>query len=56
MMTDEVLICKKDSTGWDEQWCEWFTCPSCKEKSAITEWFNYCPNCGIKIKFNKEEK
>lgn len=49
-------ITKKQSTGKDEMYCEWFSCPSCKKKFVIqTEW-NYCPNCGIKLEFSKSIK
>lgn len=50
---EEVIISKsKDDTGTDEWYCRWFRCPNCK-KNWIYVQSNYCPNCGVKLKWVK---
>ena len=48
--TKTVGISQKHSTGEDEAYGEWFTCPQCKESLICTD-FIYCPGCGKKIRW-----
>ena len=43
-----------DQVGMDEWWCMWFKCKKCGEEN-ITWNFNFCPDCGVKIKWIKNE-
>lgn len=43
-----VQIGRKESLGYDETYCEWFSCPFCKE-GDIRRGDNFCPNCGVRI-------
>lgn len=51
-----VKIGKRDSSGKDEWYCEWFVCPSCKtgwyedySSGHIYHSFKYCPDCGVQL-------
>jgi len=50
----DIKIGKKDDIGKDEWWCNWYKCPNCGENN-IARCFDYCPNCGRKIKWQEEE-
>ena len=56
LIKEEVIeIGTEQDQGKDEAWCNWFECPKCKE-TMITIGSNYCPDCGVKLKWiNKEE-
>jgi len=49
----EAVITPVDSQGKDELWCEWFKCPACA-KANIWRGCNYCPDCGIRIRFGDD--
>lgn len=40
--------------GFEEVYLEWFQCPACLDGNYIATFFNFCPNCGIKIKWKLE--
>ena len=53
MSSDSVSIGEEQNTGWDEWYCHWYACPKCAE-DCIVRRFNYCPNCGVKLKWQEE--
>lgn len=42
---------KTDDRSPDEMYCQFYDCPNCDEHYEIPEEANYCPNCGVKIKW-----
>lgn len=52
----EVIITKNNSIGFEEVYFEWFQCPVCLGGNYIATFFNFCPNCGIKIKWELKSK
>jgi len=51
LSSDPVTISNdmKNSDG-DEMWCEWYTCPACKNDDVLPG-VNFCDNCGIKLEW-----
>jgi len=43
-----ILIEDLTNLGKDEMYCDFFRCSEC-EDTNITQWSNFCPNCGVKI-------
>ena len=53
-MSKKAFIVDEETGKIDEWVTEFYDCPACKEEYAIASHFNYCPECGVKIEFNKE--
>lgn len=47
---DKIIINNTTESDWDEWYCEWYRCPSCNEMDLMEE-FNFCPHCGVPIKW-----
>jgi transcription initiation factor IIE alpha subunit len=52
---ETVTITDAHDTGYDEACGHWFRCPKCK-KDLIMIGFNFCPNCGIGIKYVEQKE
>lgn len=50
-----ITIRNANSQGKNEIYCTWFQCPSC-DKSNIKVNYNYCPDCGEKLKWDLTDK
>ena len=47
------ITAKKHFANYNEWWGPIFKCPRCGDAS-IWHGFNYCPNCGLIIEFEKD--
>ena len=54
-MNDETEEPNVKYCGKDELYCHWYDCLSC-EDGDVSEFANYCPNCGIKIIWGNHRK
>lgn len=51
--TQYEWIVEHSGDGWDD-WIN-LTCPKCGEKhEQVPYYYNFCPNCGVKIKVSKD--
>lgn len=50
-----ILVKEEHSQGYDEMYAEWFRCSNC-ENSSISHGFNYCPDCGIKLRWSLKKE
>ncbi len=50
-MSMKVDITKFERDTWENNW---YVCPNCKCHS-LDIYFNYCPNCGIKLEWPDKE-
>ena len=48
----KVDITKFERDTWTNNW---YVCPNC-EFDSLDIYFNYCPNCGIKLEWPDEEE
>ena len=55
MNSEPVLIERSASVGCEEIYIEWFICPKCQDDKLCIH-FNFCPNCGVAIKFAPKKK
>lgn len=53
-LVGRLVIREEDTFGKDELYCRWWQCPACKGND-IWRNCNFCPTCGIALKFNREE-
>jgi predicted RNA-binding Zn-ribbon protein involved in translation (DUF1610 family) len=48
---EEITITENNEVGKDEMWCMWYKCPNCGG-TYIANTMKYCPDCGLKIKWD----
>ena len=47
-----IKVTNRQSRGWDEAWCEWFTCPKCE--GSLEDTMKFCPYCGEALEWDIE--
>jgi hypothetical protein len=52
----EAQLPKEGEWIWEDSVCSPRTCSVCKQKFYIGRGWNYCPNCGAKMKGEEDER
>jgi len=48
-----VIIGNNQLIGPDEVYTDWYQCTNCDEQD-LASWYDFCPRCGVKIRWKKE--